>query len=81
MEEHSASLDMPAFYYSIKRNADANPDPVTGENRDISTAYEIEAVPAFVIHNDDKSDKKVSDAGHVGPQRVQANIGGILGKF
>jgi len=81
VEEHSASLDMPAFYYSIKRNADANPDPVTGENRDISTAYEIEAVPAFVIHNDDKNDKKVSDAGPVGPQRIQANIGGILGKF
>jgi hypothetical protein len=40
VEEHSASLDMPAFYYSIKRNADADPDPVTGQNKSISTAYD-----------------------------------------
>jgi hypothetical protein len=81
VEEHSASLDMPAYYYSLKRNADADPDPVTGENKSISTAYEVEAVPAFVIHTEDKNDKKVSDAGPVEPRRVQANIGGMLGKF
>ncbi len=63
VEEHSASVDMPALYYSLKRNADAYPDPKTGENTAISTAYEVEAVPAFVIHTDDKNDKKISDAG------------------
>ena len=45
VEEHSTSLDMPAFWYSLKRNADADPDPKTGENKSISTAYEVEAVP------------------------------------
>lgn len=79
VEEHSASLDMPAYYYSLKRNADADPDPKTGENKSISTAYEIEAVPAFVIHTEDKNDKKVSDAVQAGPRRIQASVGGILG--
>ncbi len=37
VEEHSASVDMPALYYSLKRNADAYPDPKTGENTAIST--------------------------------------------
>jgi len=76
VEEHSASVDMPALYYSLKRNADAYPDPKTGENTAISTAYEIEAVPAFVIHTDDKNDKKVSDAGSAKPAvRLAANAG------
>jgi hypothetical protein len=79
VEEHSASVDMPALYYSLKRNADADPDPATGENKSISTAYEVEAVPAFVIHTEDKNDKKVSDAGSVLPaHRVEANMGGWL---
>jgi hypothetical protein len=79
VEEHSASVDMPALYYSLKRNADADPDPATGENKSISTAYEVEAVPAFVIHTEDKNDKKVSDAGSVLPaHRVEANMGGFL---
>lgn len=79
VEEHSASVDMPALYYSLKRNADADPDPTTGENKSISTAYEVEAVPAFVIHTEDKNDKKVSDAGSTLPaHRVEANLGGWL---
>jgi hypothetical protein len=79
VEEHSASVDMPALYYSLKRNADADPDPVTGQNMSISTAYEVEAVPAFVMHTEDKNDKKVSDAGSAVPaRRVEANMGGWL---
>lgn len=42
-------LDLPSFYYSLERNADYDPDPVTGKNRQISTAYRIRAVPAFVM--------------------------------
>jgi hypothetical protein len=76
VEEHSASVDMPALYYSLKRNADAYPDPKTGENTAISTAYEVEAVPAFVIHTDDKNDKKVSDAGGAkAATKLAANVG------
>ena len=56
VDEHSESLDMPALWYSLKRNADADPDAKTGENKSISTAYEVEAVPAFVIHNEDKKE-------------------------
>lgn len=39
--------DIPAFYHLLKRYADADPDPSTGQNRAISATYFIEAVPAF----------------------------------
>jgi len=82
VEEHSASLDMPALYYSLKRNADALPD-ATGQNTAISTAYEVEAVPAFVLHTDEKNDKKVSDAGSAAQphHRVLASMTGWLRKL
>jgi hypothetical protein len=67
VEEHSTSLDMPALWYSLKRNADADPDPKTGQNKSISTAFEIEAVPAFVVHTEERAEKKVSDAGSAKP--------------
>jgi hypothetical protein len=81
VEEHSASLDMPAFYYALTRNADAYPDPKTGQNTAISTAYEVEAVPAFVIHTEEKNDKKVSDATPAQPTRMQAGFGEMLRKL
>lgn len=36
-------------YWNIRKLADANPDPKTGMNQDISVAYRINAVPAFLI--------------------------------
>jgi len=79
VEEHSASVDMPALYYAMKRNADAYPDPKTGENKEISTAYEVEAVPAYVIHTEDKNDKKVSELQNGSPVRtVAADAGSVL---
>lgn len=45
--EGDGLVDLPGAYNLLRRLADANPDPVTGENRDISTAYYIEAVPVF----------------------------------
>lgn len=42
-------LDLPSFYFSLQRNADWDPDPETGENRRISVAYRLRAVPAFVM--------------------------------
>lgn len=41
--------DIPGMYYLLKNHADSDPDPVTGQNRAISVAYRIEAVPAFLV--------------------------------
>ena len=44
----------PAVYEAIHRLADGYPDPETGKCTAISTAYRIEAVPAFLIHQKDR---------------------------
>ena len=44
------NVDLPGFYYALKKSADAYPDPKTGQNTAISSAWLIEAVPAFVAH-------------------------------
>ena len=41
--------DAPGIYYLLRQNADGNPDPETGEYASISSAYRIDAVPAFVV--------------------------------
>ena len=46
--EYVHSQDSASMYYALKRAADANPDPKTGENRDISAAYAMEAIPAMI---------------------------------
>jgi hypothetical protein len=38
-----------AMYYALKRNADGIPDPITGRNTAISSAYRFTAKPAFVV--------------------------------
>jgi hypothetical protein len=45
--ENDGLVDLPGVYNALKRLADADPDPVTGENRRISSAYYIEAVPVY----------------------------------
>jgi hypothetical protein len=40
----------PAAYAALHKLADGYPDPKTGKCTAISTAYRIEAVPAFLIH-------------------------------
>jgi hypothetical protein len=42
-------IDLPSFYYALKRHADGDPDPATGQNRRISVAYRLRGVPAFVL--------------------------------
>src|SRR5258707_14540264 len=37
------------MYYALKRNADGMPDPKTGRNTAISTAFRFTAKPAFVV--------------------------------
>ena len=46
--EHAQGIDMPGLYNALKHMADANPDPKTGENTDISSTYWIGAVPAII---------------------------------
>jgi Protein of unknown function (DUF1592)/Protein of unknown function (DUF1588)/Protein of unknown function (DUF1595)/Protein of unknown function (DUF1585)/Protein of unknown function (DUF1587) len=48
IDERGFGVDTPALFYALRRNADAYPDPATGENSAISAAYMIEAVPAFI---------------------------------
>ena len=37
------SINLPMLYHGLKKHADADPDPATGQNRQISTAYVVEA--------------------------------------
>jgi hypothetical protein len=50
--EMNQGIDLPSFYYALERYADADPDPKTGKNRRISTAYRLRAVPAFIVAPD-----------------------------
>jgi hypothetical protein len=42
-------MDVVGLYHALARMADADPDPATGQNRRISTGWQIELVPAFAI--------------------------------
>jgi hypothetical protein len=46
--------DSIGIYHALEKMADADPDPATGHNRMISTTYRMEAVPAFLAHEDGK---------------------------
>ncbi len=48
--EMATGYTCPALYAALKANADGHPDPKTGQCTTISSAYLIEAIPAFVIH-------------------------------
>ena len=43
-------LNCPSFYAALKKMADGYRDPKTGQCTALSTAFRVEAVPAFVIH-------------------------------
>jgi hypothetical protein len=45
-----AGVDCAAEYKALEAMADAYPDPETGQCRAVSLAYEVEGVPAFVLH-------------------------------
>tara|TARA_Y100000817_G_C16829466_1_gene532786 strand:- start:133 stop:1263 length:1131 start_codon:yes stop_codon:yes gene_type:complete len=44
--------DFIGMFYNLRKLADAYPDPETGENTHISTAFRIEGVPAYTITDD-----------------------------
>jgi hypothetical protein len=48
--ETTVAGETPGLFYLLRKNADSNPDPQTGENRDISITYRLMAVPAFHVH-------------------------------
>lgn len=48
------NADTIGLYHAVKKMADADPDPVTGQNRYISTTYRMEAAPAYLAHADGK---------------------------
>ena len=43
--------DIPGLYWLMRRHADGDPDPNTGQNTTISATYYMEAVPAFVAEH------------------------------
>jgi hypothetical protein len=47
--ECCVGVDFVGMYHTLKRLADADPDPATGRNTAISIAYRIEAVRAFTV--------------------------------
>jgi hypothetical protein len=47
--ESYMGYDAVGVYYSLKRNADGLKNPITGQYDGISTAYDIEGVPAIVV--------------------------------
>ncbi len=48
--EHSTGIDLPGNYYALKKLADFDPDPKTGQNRSISGTWSFDAVPAYIVH-------------------------------
>jgi hypothetical protein len=46
--------DSIGIYHALKKMADSDPDPATGQNRLISTTYRMEAAPAFIAQKDGK---------------------------
>ncbi len=60
--ETTNAASCPGVYYAMKRLADGYPDPKTGECTAISTAYAIEAIPAFVLHPPGEAKTKTAQA-------------------
>lgn len=46
--------DPVGWYRAMEKLADADPDPITGKNRSISTTWRVEAVPAFLMTGNGK---------------------------
>ncbi len=49
--ETMTGTNVPALYYALRTNADASPDPKTGENTEISGAWRIDGIPAFIAES------------------------------
>ncbi len=60
--------DSIGIYHALKKMADADPDPATGQNRMISTTYRLEAVPAFIAR----------ESGTIVATPAIAGLGGVI---
>lgn len=58
----TGQFSCPAVYVAAKELADGYPDPETGECTALSSSYSIEAIPAFIIHEESGS-AAVANAG------------------
>jgi len=65
----NSGSDYLGIYHALKKMADASPDPKTGQNREISGTFRIEALPAFLA---DETGKMVAPAHEVGVRKVAA---------
>lgn len=54
--ELTYSMDLTGLYHAMRKLADYDPDPKTGEMRAISSAYRMELVPAFVVPREASKD-------------------------
>jgi hypothetical protein len=52
IHESTTHINLPAYWYALHRYADYMPDPKTGQNTAISTAYHLYLTPAFVVAPD-----------------------------
>lgn len=57
----TGNFSCPAFFDAAKRMADGYPDPDTGECTHISSAFEINAFAAFVVHPDKSSNMETAE--------------------
>jgi hypothetical protein len=60
IHELTTHINLPGLWYALRRFADAMPDPLTKENKYISTAYHYWLTPAYVITPDADSEATVA---------------------
>lgn len=68
--ETMRGLDTVGLYYELARMADADPDPATGKNTRISSAWWMELVPVFVLPKDEE--RPQAAVPNIAPQKTAA---------
>ncbi len=63
-------MDMVGLYRALMRVADADPDPATGQNRRMSTAWLMELIPVFTVPADGGPGKVASDTATIQSARA-----------
>jgi hypothetical protein len=66
-------LEAPEFYWELRKNADAYPDPKDGHMTAISSAIKVDMAQVFIQHDDDTAAPKVAQ---VPAQKASAPIAG-----
>ncbi len=57
----TGNFSCPAFFEAAKRLADGYPDPETGECTHISSAFELNAFAAFIVHPDQPNEMETAE--------------------